>query len=237
MSYLNIVCYPESCDIEQSLNQLKNEYKDLEYCYILHNLDKEVDGSLIKEHYHIVLSLTLKDPDHNSKEKKYISSLFNIKHIEFTRNPEKSMLYLIHLGFYNKYQYTPDNIIFSSDTYKNQFYRYYDKANNVKPDFNTDFENVLVWIETNTDFISKKALYSYLRKNGLLIKCCAYMKILDDYIRWHNEEIAENLRLESEVESTQLCLEQIKNGNYRVAKRFDDSGQIREVYLIDDYCD
>lgn len=237
MSYLNIIAYPESCNIQQSLLELSNQYKHIEYAYILHDLDCLESGELKKPHYHIVLSINFKDPNHSQKEKEFISNLFGLKHLEVTRNLDKSLLYLVHFNDKSKFQYSPDKIVFSTETFRNQFFNIYDKQSNVKIDFSVQFENVLVWIETNSDFISKKALYSYLRKNGLLIKCCSYMKILDDYIRWHNEDIAENLRLENEVESTRLCLEQIKNGNYRVAKRFDETGQIREVYLIDDYCD
>ena len=88
--HFTMVLYPEDTSHVNTLNILKkNGYK---FAAILHDMDQEPDGSVMKSHYHVVVSFTRqKDLCAFAKEVECKEN-----YIEPCRNVEASLRYLTH---------------------------------------------------------------------------------------------------------------------------------------------
>ena len=88
---------------EEQIKAVLNSKKTIkDYCYILHDKDKDENGNLKASHYHIVLRFT------GSIDIKYICEWFNVKeqYIEPIKTTfMNSLQYLIHKNNPEKYQY------------------------------------------------------------------------------------------------------------------------------------
>ena len=99
----SIVCYFESCNIEDSLEKLKLRGNCNAYAFILHDKDTDSDGNLKKPHYHLYLSFV------NRQNDSILRKLFNTEIIDTCLNPSGYLMYMTHYGT-DKYQYAPNQI-------------------------------------------------------------------------------------------------------------------------------
>lgn len=106
--HFEIICYDTSdnnCTITNMID-IANRYS-LDYCYICHSFDKKDDSDELKDiHYHFILNLqktTLKN----------VSKVFNIpiNYINIVDSYKDKLRYLIHRGWPDKYQYSPNEVI------------------------------------------------------------------------------------------------------------------------------
>ena len=102
---MSLVCYPESMDgsISSILDGLNAKYGIKEYAYILHDCDREDDGTLKKEHYHLYVKF-LKRVSYST-----IAKAFNINAnsdlIDNARDRNRVIRYMTHQDYAEKYQY------------------------------------------------------------------------------------------------------------------------------------
>lgn len=196
MSLFTLVCYKESCNICDSLASLVQNHNVTDYAYILHDKDIDDNGEYKKAHYHLIIKLEFRDPNHSKKEQLEIASLFGLvggQNGQIVRSEKSALLYLIHANDKSKYQYDCTNIVYYADYLSSVFSKALnDKEQNEENNFSTLFENVLMWIDSQNSCISWRQLLFYLRKEKLLVKCVAYMGILKDFIRYHNIDIDKN---------------------------------------------
>lgn len=100
-----LVLYPsEDSSHKSALDFIINNYS--KFAYIKHDKDLLEDGSLKKEHYHIVISFT------NYRWRNAIATELGIteNYIEKIRNLENSLKYLIHYNNLSKYQYSIEDV-------------------------------------------------------------------------------------------------------------------------------
>lgn len=239
MSLFTLVCYPESCNIEQSLQELCFKHNVRDYAYILHNKDKDKDGNLKKEHYHVVIMLEFKDPNHSKPEQQEISKLFGLiggQCGQCARSEKNTLLYLVHANDKDKYQYETQEIVYYADMLSTIFSRALnEREKNENNTFENVLEEVLVYIENYKDMLSWFNVLQYLRKKKILTKCVAYMGILKDYVREHNVRISlDAINRERTLDLLQKYedLEEIKKGNYITYTSINENGEIVEKYEI-----
>lgn len=100
-----LVLYPnEDPTHKTALEYIKENYS--KYAYIKHDKDVLEDGSIKKEHYHVVVSFS------NYRWRNAISNELGItiNYIEKVRNIENALKYLIHYNNSNKYQYDIEEV-------------------------------------------------------------------------------------------------------------------------------
>lgn len=95
---VSIVCYPESCDIENALLYFKDILE--QYAYILHDKDITSDGELKKPHYHLFMEFS-KPVNTNT-----ICNRFNCSTYESVRNKNGVIQYMTHKRYKDKVEYS-----------------------------------------------------------------------------------------------------------------------------------
>ena len=104
-----ILAYPESApELINTLNAL-----GWDYIGILHNKDKNKDGSTKKEHWHVYL--TFVNACYQSSICKQLSLPKNFVRKMEPSNEIKFLAYLTHYQSKDKYKYPDDELIYSSD--------------------------------------------------------------------------------------------------------------------------
>jgi hypothetical protein len=98
----SIVCYPESCNIEEGLLYFKDVLES--YAYILHDRDYDDEGNLKKPHYHLYMEFS-KPINSNT-----ICNHFNVKIWESVKNTDGVIQYMTHKRYTNKTQYESKEI-------------------------------------------------------------------------------------------------------------------------------
>ena len=104
--YKNIalVCYPESCNIDESIEKIKHNL--VYYAYILHDKDLE-NNKQKKPHYHVVLSFI------NGTSKKQVAKVFNVNEelVQKLGNLYGNIRYMLHLSEIGKHVYDFNEIV------------------------------------------------------------------------------------------------------------------------------
>lgn len=164
--HFTMVLYPNNPVHVNSLNILtKNGYK---FAGILHDMDKDIDGAVSIEHYHIVVSFNRqKDLSTLAKELELPENF-----IEPCRNVESSLRYLCHPDNPEKFQYDTD-LIFGPNKERAILL--------ASPDKPTENERVLLIINILEEMdyplttkkviinLCKAGLYSDARRMGALL--------------------------------------------------------------------
>lgn len=159
-----VLLYPEDESQAYAIEQLKKNAYDS--AGILHEKCVCEDGTTKKPHYHFVLRFP------NQKARSTIAKELQIQpnYLEPSSSMKQALLYLIHRGWPEKYQYDVNDVF---GTLKKQLLVYLDDS--------TENERVLRIIElleqqegivTMKDFISlcaKEDLYTDLRRGGYLL--------------------------------------------------------------------
>lgn len=93
-----ILLYPEDKSHVDALSKLSTAFETIA---VLHDKDKEKDGSLKKPHWHVVVNT--RNQTWNTSIAKQVGIKLN--YIQKLRNPEAAIEYLIHWNEESKYQY------------------------------------------------------------------------------------------------------------------------------------
>lgn len=170
--HFTMVLYPGDPVHVNSLNTLtRNGYK---FAAILHDMDKEIDGSFLKEHYHVVVSFT------RQKDLQVFADEIDLPdhYIEPCRNVDAALRYLTHPDNPEKFQYDP-GLIFGPNKEKAILLS--------SPDKPTENERVLLIIEMLQEMdyplttmkvikqLCKSGLYSDARRMGTFL-----LKLIDE---------------------------------------------------------
>lgn len=99
----SVVCYSESCNIQESLEELILRGNCKAYAYILHDKDIDSNGNIKKPHYHLYLSFI------NRQNDAILRKIFHTEIIETCLNPSGYLMYMTHYGT-DKHQYAPNQI-------------------------------------------------------------------------------------------------------------------------------
>lgn len=164
--HFTMLLYPDDPAHVNTQNILvKNGYK---FAAILHDMDTDIDGSLLKEHYHYVVSFNRqKDLSVFAKEVECKEN-----YIEPCRNVDSSLRYLTHPDNPEKFQYNP-SLIFGSNKEKAILLS--------SPEKPTENERVLLIIELLQEMeyplttikaikqLCKSGLYSDARRMGTFL--------------------------------------------------------------------
>lgn len=143
-----LICYPESIpNLESFFSELEKNV-GTGFKAILHDKDKNKDGTIKKAHYHILFQGTL-----SSSEWKRVYSLSAVKHHEDFFTAEASEKYLTHEDKADKYHYSADDVIVSDTWDSDTWERILEKEKELKEKSenadNTLFEIIQVIEENN----------------------------------------------------------------------------------------
>lgn len=162
--YFSFILYEEDKEQMKGMEYLIRNYP---YARIKHDKDKEEDGTIKKEHYHIIIYV-----GQNPRNRKAISKETNIKenYIEGC-NKDNMLLYLIHYNNPEKTQYDIEEVDgeLSKELYKlieskTQYQR--DKLKEIIKYINKNEYNT---IENVTIFSIDNNYYEVLKQNQYLI--------------------------------------------------------------------
>lgn len=187
---ITFIAYQESITrntIDECIEGLKETYPSMRYWYILHNKDTDNEGKPKKEHYHIVLDIDFKNKSHTIYEKKTIAELFgrNTEAIEKVSNPTGILRYLTHKDNDEKHPYEINEVITNDFDCISGALDLEPKAKRTADD---DLEDLFQWIEKQR-YVSQRALFKYEREKRLFFKFSAVSKIIQDFVKMHNEEL------------------------------------------------
>lgn len=149
----NLVLYEEDESHKKAIEKIKKSY---EYAMILHDRDTAEDGTVKKEHYHIVLRF--KNAKWNTALAEELGIAVN--YIEECRSLKRSLFYLIHFYEEDKYHYPLSDV---KGTLKSTLESF------IKSDGKTESEKVLEIFEEidNIDsFIYYSAFVKHIAKIG-----------------------------------------------------------------------
>lgn len=149
---------------------ISNNYK---YAYILHDKDYLEDGTLKKEHYHVLLFFD---------NARYLSSIvkeferfnINLNQFSFIKNKKKAIRYLIHIDNKNKYHYELSDIISNLEDISS----YFNDDNSIEQN---DVIKIIEYIK-KYPFISFYDLAYYVSTNNLWSTYRRNYSILKDII-------------------------------------------------------
>lgn len=172
---IEIILYTDN-ELHLSLmNELTQKYN---YAYILHDKDKNDDGTFKKEHYHLLLFFR------NARWGSSILKEINIDNpnlIEFRENKAEAVQYLIHSNNLDKYQYNIEDIISDIDIsiYFNKYKDNETKDVSILYDYITNYVGIIFYNQVYYFAVSNN-LWSSYRRNYLILK---------DLIQEHNSQL------------------------------------------------
>ena len=161
--YFSFILYKEDEEQMKSMDYIINNYK---YARILHNKDIENDGSIKKEHYHIIAYI-----GKNPRNRHAIAEETGLKenYIEGC-NKDKMLLYLIHFENQEKTQYDIEEV---DGELQKELYKLIKSQTEYQKD---KLEEILQEIEKNnhsittiTNYCIKNNYYEVLKQNQYLI--------------------------------------------------------------------
>ncbi len=168
-------------DDENFDNQLFNLAQEKEACWIRHDQDVKEDGELKKPHYHFVIKL--KNPCTLSALAKRLEVNENM--LEYVKNVNSSLKYLIHYGDDNKFQYDPRDVSSNSDVFKNRFLDLVTK--DIKE--SDKVLSIYEFINGVKKPINVNMLFKYVQKHNLWDAYRRNYAIIKDLTYQHNGEI------------------------------------------------
>ncbi len=168
-------------DDENFDNQLFNLAQEKEACWIRHDQDVKEDGELKKPHYHFVIKL--KNPCTLSALAKRLDVNENM--LEYVKNVNSSLKYLIHYGDDNKFQYEPKEVDSNSDSFKNRFLDLVTK--DIKE--SDKVLSIYEFINGVKKPINVNMLFKYVQKHNLWDAYRRNYAIIKDLTYQHNGEI------------------------------------------------
>lgn len=168
-------------DDENFDNQLFNLAQEKEACWIRHDQDVKEDGELKKPHYHFVIKL--KNPCTLSALAKRLDVNENM--LEYVKNVNSSLKYLIHYGDDNKFQYDPKEVDSNSDSFKNRFLDLVTK--DIKE--SDKVLSIYEFINGVKKPINVNMLFKYVQKHNLWDAYRRNYAIIKDLTYQHNGEI------------------------------------------------
>lgn len=168
-------------DDENFDNQLFNLAQEKEACWIRHDQDVKEDGELKKPHYHFVIKL--KNPCTLSALAKRLDVNENM--LEYVKNVNSSLKYLIHYGDDNKFQYDPRDVSSNSDVFKNRFLDLVTK--DIKE--SDKVLSIYEFINGVKKPINVNMLFKYVQKHNLWDAYRRNYAIIKDLTYQHNGEI------------------------------------------------
>lgn len=168
-------------DDENFDNQLFNLVQEKEACWIRHDQDVKEDGELKKTHYHFVIKL--KNPCTLSALAKRLE--INENMLEYVKNVNSSLKYLIHYGDDNKFQYDPRDVSSNSDVFKNRFLDLVTK--DIKE--SDKVLSIYEFINGVKKPINVNMLFKYVQKHNLWDAYRRNYAIIKDLTYQHNGEI------------------------------------------------
>lgn len=166
-------------------NQFFNLTQEKESIWIRHDKDLNEEGEVKKPHYHFVIQL---------KNACTISSMakrleVNENMLEYVKNVNSSLKYLIHFGDDNKYNYDKEEVQSNSEKLKRRFL---DLVSKDTPE--TDkMIGIYEFIQGQNDYIDPNILFKYAVKNNIWDAYRRNYAIIKDLVNNHNAKI--NARL------------------------------------------
>lgn len=151
-----LVLYPsEDPTHKLALDYIKENYS--KYAFIKHDKDLLDDGTLKKEHYHIVITFS------NYRWRNAIATELGItiNYLEKIRNLENALKYLIHYNNSNKYQYDIEDV---QGTLKQKL------INIINTQDKTESEKVLElldYIETQKTYLKLSSFIKFVCDNNM----------------------------------------------------------------------
>lgn len=160
------------------LKRLTSQYH---YAYILHDKDKNEDGELKKEHYHLLLFFD--NARWGSSILKEIE-IDNPNLIEFRDNKTSAIQYLIHSNNLDKFQYNYEDIISDID-----ISIYFSKIKNEEC---SSVAIIYDFIVNYVGFLHFSTLYYYAVSNNLWSAYRRNYSIIKDLVMEHNSSLTYN---------------------------------------------
>lgn len=168
-------------DDERFDNQLFNLSQEKDAIWIKHDKDLDDEGNVKKPHYHFVIQL---------KNACTLSSIakrleVNENMLEYVKNVNSSLKYLIHYNDDNKYNYDMNDVQSNSEKLKRRFL---DLVSKDTPE--TDkMVSIYEFIHKQTDYIDFNILFKYAVKNNIWDAYRRNYAIIKDLVNDHNGKI------------------------------------------------
>ena len=177
---IELILYTDNANHIKLLETLTNKYH---FAFILHDKDTNDDGTLKKEHYHLLIffdnarwgTAILKEID-----------IDNPNLIEFRENKASAIQYLIHSNNHDKFQYDYNDI--QSDIDISVYF------NNLKNKETIDIAILFDYISNYIGILTFYQLYSYVLSNNLWSTYRRNYTILKDLIQEHNSCFTNNIK-------------------------------------------
>lgn len=172
---IELILYTDNKKHMKLLNDLCYQYN---YAWILHDKDTNDDGSLKKEHIHLLIFFD------NARWSNSILKEINIDNknlIEFRENKANAIQYLIHSNNFNKYQY---NI---SDIYSNINIDIY--FNNLKDEETKNISIIYDYIFNYKGILYYCNIYNFCVSNNIWSTYRRNYSIIKDLLNEHNLNI------------------------------------------------
>ena len=171
-----LVLYPnEDPSHKKALDYIIQHFS---YAYITHDRDILDDGSLKKEHTHVVIKFN------NYRWRNAIAEELKIapNYLEKTRNLENSLKYLIHFNDENKAQYDISEVQGDLKTKLSQYLNNTDKSESEK------VLDLLDYLNINPDYISLNDFITYVCSFGLYDiyrrSAITFIKLIDEHNKY-----------------------------------------------------
>lgn len=172
---IEIILYTDNADHIKLLHELTTKYS---HAYIIHDKDTFDDGTLKKEHIHLLIFF--KNARWGTSILKEIK-IDNSNLIEFKENKSDAISYLIHSNNRDKYQYDYNNIISDIDIsiYFNKF----------KNEESKDIAIIYDFIINYVGYLNFHVLYYYCVSNNLWSTYRRNYSIIKDLLNEHNYDL------------------------------------------------
>ena len=168
-------------DDERFDNQLFNLSQEKDAIWIKHDKDLDDEGNVKKPHYHFVIQL--KNACTLSSMAKRLEVNENM--LEYVKNVNSSLKYLIHYNDDNKYNYDAKDIQSNSEKLKRRFL---DLVSKDTPE--TDkMIGIYEFIQKQKDYIDPNILFKYAVKNNIWDAYRRNYAIIKDLVNNHNSKI------------------------------------------------
>ena len=169
-----LVLYMEDESHKKAIEKIKQSY---DYAMICHDKDTDENGSVKKEHYHIVIQFK------NAKWNTALAEELEIpeNYIEEARNIKRALLYLVHFYDDDKYQYPLDDVQGSLKKKLEQYLNGEGKSESEK------VLEILEEIDKTDNYIHFQAFVRHIAKIGYWDVYRRASSIINHYIDIHNQ--------------------------------------------------